>query len=115
MNFFKNLNMVIRLLMISSGRPSPLVRVDKVAHPGYFHNATMGSLDSQASQVDVPVPHEHWIGLRDESKESEGYRLPRWYDNNNNNNFIDFIFDMKISVPKQSIQWQMKQSKMKVK
>ena len=22
-------------------------------------------------------------------------------DNNNNNNFIDFIFDMKISVPKQ--------------
>ena len=27
------------------------------------------------------------------------------------NNFIDFIFDKKISVPKQSIQWQMKQSK----
>ena len=32
--------------------------------------------------------------------------------NNNNNNFIDFIFDMKISVPKQ---WQMKQSKIKVR
>ena len=27
------------------------------------------------------------------------------------NNFIDFIFDKKISLPKQSIQWQMKQSK----
>ena len=36
-------------------------------------------------------------------------------NNNNNNNFIDFIFDMKISVPEQSIQWQMKQSKIKVK
>ena len=34
---------------------------------------------------------------------------------NNNNNFIDFIFDVKISVPEQSIQWQMKQSKIKVK
>ena len=33
----------------------------------------------------------------------------------NNNSFIDFILDMKISVPKQSIQWQMKQSKIKVK
>ena len=30
----------------------------------------------------------------------------------NNNNFIDFIFDMKISVSKQ---WQMKKSKIKVK
>ena len=28
--------------------------------------------------------------------------------NNNNNNFIDFIFDMNISVPKQ---WQMKKVK----
>ena len=25
------------------------------------------------------------------------------FDTNNNNNFVDFIFDMKISVPKQSI------------
>ena len=53
---FLNLNMGIRLLMISSNGPSPLVRVDKVAHPGYFHNATMGSLDFQASHADVPVP-----------------------------------------------------------
>ena len=37
------------------------------------------------------------------------------YGKHSNNNFIDFIFDMKISVPKQSIQWQMKQSKIKVK
>ena len=29
-------------------------------------------------------------------------------DNNNNNNFIDFIFDMKISAPKQ---WHMKKVK----
>ena len=34
---------------------------------------------------------------------------------NSNNNFIDFIFDMKISVPERSIQWQIKQSKIKVK
>ena len=33
----------------------------------------------------------------------------------NINNFIDLIFDMKISVPEQSIQWQMKQGKTKVK
>ena len=32
----------------------------------------------------------------------------------NNNNFIDFIFDMKISVPEQSVQWQMKQSKIEL-
>ena len=53
---FLNLNMGIGLLMISSNGPSPLVRLDKVAHPGYFHNTTMGSLDSQASHADVPVP-----------------------------------------------------------
>ena len=53
---FLNLNMGIRLLMISSNEPSPPVRVDKVAHPGYFHNTTVGSLDSQASHADVPVP-----------------------------------------------------------
>ena len=34
--------------------------------------------------------------------------------NQNIYNFIDLIFDMKISVPEQSIQWQMKQSKTKV-
>ena len=35
--------------------------------------------------------------------------------NQNIYSFIDLIFDMKISVPEQSIQWQMKQSKTKVK
>ena len=30
-------------------------------------------------------------------------KLINWNQNNSNNNFIDFIFDMKISVPKQSI------------
>ena len=42
-------------------------------------------------------------------------RFLQLFLSNNNNNFIDFIFDVKISVPEQSIQWQMKQSKIKVK
>ena len=36
--------------------PVLLVGVDKVAHPGYLHNATIVSLDSLASHADVPVP-----------------------------------------------------------
>ena len=55
---FLNLNRGIRLLMISSNGPSPLVRVDKVAHPGYFHNTTMGSLDSKP-RTQTFLSHEH--------------------------------------------------------
>ena len=42
------------------------------------------------------------------NKDKLNNELINWNQNSNKNNFIDFIFDMKISVPKQSIQWQMK-------
>ena len=49
------------------------------------------------------------------NKDKLNNELINWNQNSNKNNFIDFIFDMKISVPKQSIQWQMKQNNIKVK
>ena len=56
-----------------------------------------------------------WTNERTNERTNEWIKCTRG-DNNYNNNFIDFIFDMKISVLKQSIQWQMKQeSKIKVK
>ena len=54
------------------------------------------------------------IILRNNKKNNEQF-LKKKTLNNNNNNVIDFIFDVKISVPKQSIQWQMKQREIKAK
>ena len=58
------------------------------------------------------------IILRNNNKNNEQFLKKKTLNNNNNNNnnnVIDFIFDVKISVPKQSIQWQMKQREIKAK
>ena len=57
------------------------------------------------------------IILRNNKKNNEQFLKKKTLNNNNNNNnnVIDFIFDVKISVPKQSIQWQMKQREVKGK
>ena len=69
-----------------------------------FGPTTLGVVTSV--RLHVPLQHateRDWHGL---------FQNISVHNNNNNNSFIDFIFDMKISVPKQ---WQMKQSKIKVK
>ena len=78
-----------------------MLRVNERNSSQHFWPNNVGS-----SNVRLHVPLQHaaerdWHGLFQNIS----------VHNNNNNNFIDFIFDMKISVPKQ---WQMKQSKKKI-